>query len=241
VERGENLLCGGGPILAAIAYAQKSGSADVEILKYADSAEAGGPPDKVVGYLAAAIRTKIPGRGFSLDAKEKNELLRVARESVNAAVRGKAPLDAETTDPKLREARGAFVTLTRSGRLRGCIGFIEPVLPLIQTVARCASLAAIRDPRFDPVAPSELPDLSYEISVLTPLQKITDPALVQVGRHGLVISFGENRGLLLPQVATENHWSREEFLAQTCLKAGLPRDAWKKGAEISVFQAIVFR
>ena len=105
---------------------------------------------------------------------------------------------------------------------------------------RCAIFAATQDPRFRPVSAAELKLLAYEISVLTPLRKIDDPRLVKVGRDGLVVARGESRGLLLPQVAAENGWDREEFLAQTCLKAGLPRDAWKKGAEIYVFEAIVF-
>ena len=132
------------------------------------------------------------------------------------------------------------MTLTKKGDLRGCIGFIEPLYPLAQAVLRCAIYAASEDPRFGPVTPAELGSLSYEISVLTPTERITDPSIVQVGRHGLVIAQGGRRGLLLPQVATENHWNREEFLAQTCIKAGLNPDAWKRGAEISVFEAIVF-
>ena len=111
---------------------------------------------------------------------------------------------------------------------------------LWETVIRTAIYAATEDPRFTPVTPEELNDLEIEISVLTPLKKIDNPRLVQVGKHGLVIAMGRNRGLLLPQVPVENNWDRETFLDQACLKAGLPADAWKKGAEISVFEAIVF-
>jgi AmmeMemoRadiSam system protein B/AmmeMemoRadiSam system protein A len=237
VVRGENIMCGGEGVAAALLYARSLGEADVEILKYDDSSSAGGPPEQVVGYFSAAVTV---AEAFSLSAGEKKELLVLARRSVESFVRdGKAPED-QSADPNFTAPRGVFVTLTEKGELRGCIGFIEPVYPLGLAVARCAVYAASEDPRFSPVRPDELAHLSYEISVLTPLRRITDPTLVQVGRHGLVIAQGARRGLLLPQVATENHWSREEFLSQTCVKAGLSSDAWKRGAEISTFEAIVF-
>jgi AmmeMemoRadiSam system protein B/AmmeMemoRadiSam system protein A len=234
----ENILCGGGPVLAALDYARRSGPAEVTFLKYADSAEASGPPDRVVGYMSAVLQARAPEENFTLGPDGKKELLRISREAVTAAVRGKAAPVVESSVAGLAEDRGVFVTLTRSGRLRGCIGYIEPILPLAEAVARCAAAAAIRDPRFDPISPAELQDIEIEISVLTPPLRISDPAKVRVGKHGLILSRG---GVLLPQVAVENHWSREEFLAQACLKAGLPEDAWKKGADIFIFEAIVFR
>jgi AmmeMemoRadiSam system protein B/AmmeMemoRadiSam system protein A len=237
VERGENIMCGGEAVAAALLYAQAAGDASVEILKYDDSTSGGGPADRVVGYFSAAITVAAP---FNLSADEKKELLRLARQSVELFVREGKTLSYETSDPNFTTPRGAFVTLTKKRELRGCIGFIEPVAPLAQAVIRCAIYAASEDPRFGPVAPAELGDLDYEISVLTPLRKIMDPSAVQVGRHGLVIAQGGRRGLLLPQVATENGWDREEFLRQTCLKAGLVPDAWKRGAEISTFEALVF-
>lgn len=237
VVRGENIMCGGEAVAAALLYARSLGEASVEVLKYDDSSSGGGPSDRVVGYFSAAVT--VPA-AFELTADEKKELLKLARRAVETYVREGKAVDYETTDPNLTAARGAFVTLTIKDELRGCIGFIEPITPLAQAVLRCAIFAASEDPRFGPVRPSELKDLEYEVSVLTPLQKITDPSLIQVGRHGLVISQGGRRGLLLPQVATENHWDREEFLRQTCLKAGLSPDAWKRGAEIWAFEAIVF-
>jgi AmmeMemoRadiSam system protein B/AmmeMemoRadiSam system protein A len=237
VVRGENIMCGGEGVAAALLYARSLGEATVDILKYDDSSSAGGPPEQVVGYFSAAVTV---AEEFSLSAGEKKELLALARRSVESFVReGKDP-ESRSPDPNLGAPRGVFVTLTEKGELRGCIGFIEPIYPLDQAVARCAVYAASEDPRFAPVRPDELGRLSYEISVLTPIRRITDPKLVQVGRHGLVIAQGGRRGLLLPQVATENHWDREEFLSQTCLKAGLNPDAWKRGAEISTFEAIVF-
>jgi AmmeMemoRadiSam system protein A len=135
---------------------------------------------------------------------------------------------------------GAFVTLKKQGELRGCIGFIEPVLPLHQAVTQASIYAACRDARFLPVTSDELDDLKVEISVLTPLRKIFNPNIVTAGKHGLVIAKDGKRGLLLPQVAIENNWTRETFLERTCLKAGLPKNAWRSGAEIYVFEAIVF-
>jgi AmmeMemoRadiSam system protein A len=134
---------------------------------------------------------------------------------------------------------GAFVTLRKAGHLRGCIGHIEPSAPLYQTVRECAVAAASRDPRFEPVTPLELPDLCIEISVLSLFSDVR-PEEVEVGRHGLLISRGSRRGLLLPQVATQWHWDREQFLEETCVKAGLAPDAWRHGARIQAFTAQVF-
>jgi AmmeMemoRadiSam system protein A len=181
-----------------------------------------------------------PQEAFSLSAEEKKDLLRLARQAVELYVRERKVLTHETADPNLKAARGAFVTLRKRGDLRGCIGFIEAVYPLHLAVLQCAIYAATEDTRFAPVSADELKTLDYEISVLTPLRKIDNPGQVQVGKHGLVIAQGGRRGLLLPQVPVENNWDREEFLAQACLKAGLPPDAWKKGAEIFAFEAMVF-
>jgi hypothetical protein len=240
IESGENILCGGGPVAAALLYAQKMGEAKVAILKYADSSQATGDESRVVGYFAAAVMIGAPLPEFSLSAEEKKELLLVARQAVNKFIKDQKIFEYETKNPNFISERGAFVTLMKKGRLRGCIGFIEPVYPLYQTVLRAAVYAATEDPRFNPVTPEELKDLDFEISVLTPLKKIDDPRLIQVGKHGLVIAKGGQRGLLLPQVAVENNWNREEFLSQACLKAGLEENAWKKGAEIFAFEAIVF-
>ena len=123
--------------------------------------------------------------------------------------------------------RGAFVSLHRRGQLRGCIGYIEAVKPLLQTVMEMAPAAAFQDPRFRPVQADELADLEIEISVLTPMRLIKSPDEIEVGKHGLYIVKGQNRGLLLPQVASQYHWDRQTFLEQTCHKAGLPSNAWE--------------
>lgn len=238
LARGENIMCGGGPVVSALLALKKRGRPKVEVLRYSDSSGFGGP---IVGYLAAAVTLEGSPTEFSLSPEEKKELLRIARQAIQEFVEKNKTLDYKTDNPNLLIERGGFVTLKKDGQLRGCIGFIEPVLPLYETVIRTAIYAATQDARFEPVTKEELKDLELEISVLTPLLKIEDPHSIQVGKHGLVVSMESKKGLLLPQVARENRWNAETFLGQACLKAGLPPDAWKKGAEIFVFEAIVFQ
>ncbi len=140
---------------------------------------------------------------------------------------------------RLAAPGAAFVTLKKKGRLRGCIGYTEAVAPLFKVVQECAVAAATEDPRFPPVTPAELPSIDLEISVLTPLVPIRADE-VEVGRHGLMVSHLGRRGLLLPQVPVELGWDRETFLDQTCVKAGLPPDAWRRGATLEAFTAEVF-
>jgi AmmeMemoRadiSam system protein A len=135
---------------------------------------------------------------------------------------------------------GAFVTLRIKGHLRGCIGYPEPELPLIEVIERCAISAAISDPRFPALSVTEWSDIDLEVSVLGPIERVTDIAEVVVGRDGLIVEFGRRRGLLLPQVAIEWKWTAAEFASQTCVKAGLPSDAWQKGAKLFKFEAEVF-
>ena len=173
-------------------------------------------------------------------ASDRELLLRIARHAVVAHVGGAATT--ETEPITLAGRRGAaFVTLhKRSGELRGCIGHLEPDQLLPDVVAQCAVAACSADPRFPAVALAELADLAIEVSLLGPLEAIAGAEEIEIGRHGLVIEKGWRRGLLLPQVATEWKWDREQFLAQTCRKAGLPLDAWMHGATIWRFEAEVF-
>ncbi len=164
---------------------------------------------------------------MNLSTADKQLLLHVARDSIAGQLQGKAATPAKATSPVLEESRGAFVSLHRQGQLRGCIGYLEAIKPLLQTVQEMAAAAAFQDPRFRPLQADELADLEIEISVLTPLQLIKSTDEIEVGEHGLYIVRGLNRGLLLPQVATQYHWDRQTFLEQTCGKAGLPPDAWK--------------
>lgn len=178
------------------------------------------------------------GKRFLTDV-ERRELLRIARQAAEDHLAGRrAPAEAPAEAALLRPG-AAFVTLTRDGRLRGCIGCTEPAAPLYRTVRECAVAAATEDPRFPPVTRTEIDSLLIEISVLTPLRAIR-PEEVTVGLHGLLVRRGMRRGLLLPQVAVACGWDRRTFLAQTCLKAGLPSDAWEKGALLFAFTADVF-
>jgi len=155
---------------------------------------------------------------------------------------GRAPSPNESDfDEALRRPAGAFVTLTKGGDLRGCIGSIRAVEPLYRAVAASAVSAAFRDPRFYPLRREEMPQIALEISVMGPIEPVKNIDDVEVGRDGLIISRGRNAGLLLPQVATEYGWDRQTFLDQTCIKAGLERGAWRsEQTRIEKFAAEVF-
>jgi AmmeMemoRadiSam system protein A len=174
-----------------------------------------------------------------LTAAEKEALLQVAREAIEAAVRQQAYAPPPPDSPRLQEPRGAFVTLKVEGNLRGCIGLTESPTPLVETVARMARAAALEDPRFTPVGPDELEAIDVEISALTPMTPLRSPEDIEVGRHGLMIRHAGRSGLLLPQVPVEWGWDREDFLVHVCRKAGLPDDAWRS-AELLTFEAEVF-
>lgn len=168
-------------------------------------------------------------------------LLAIARASVVAAAEGREPDDPVPDTPELHRPGAAFVTLRIGGALRGCIGHVAAEQPLWISVREMAAAAATRDDRFSPVTPAELPGVSIEISVLSPRRRIEGPEHVVIGRDGLYVRRGPQSGLLLPQVATEHAWCDEEFLSQTCRKAGLPLDAWKDPeTRIESFTAEVF-
>jgi hypothetical protein len=238
LENRENIMCGGTGVAAVLKYAESLGKPRVEILEYDDSTAGGGPESRVVGYLAAAVFMDAPENEFS--RKDQQELFEIARKTITRFAQEGIFLVPSCTNPRLLANRGAFVTLKKKGRLRGCIGFVESRKPLFITVAEAAVLASCRDARFPPVKEEELKEINLEISVLTPPAAVQNPARIQVGRHGLIITKNGKKGLLLPQVAVKNNWTRETFLAQTCLKAGLRQDAWKNGAEIYIFEADVF-
>ena len=176
---------------------------------------------------------------------DRRLLLRLAREAIAAHVGQSRQSAIESTirNPQsaiLTRPAGAFVSLHKHGDLRGCIGHIEPTEPLGHVVPRCAVAACSSDPRFPPITRAELEEIHIEISLLGPLEPIAGSHDVEIGRHGLVVERGWQRGLLLPQVATEWRWDADAFLAHTCRKAGLPLDAWRHGATIWRFEAEVF-
>ena len=178
---------------------------------------------------------------MQLSEQDKKKLHDIARQSIAAGLQGQTPPPLKDITGVLGEPRGAFVTLHLRGRLRGCIGLIEAVKPLAETIQEMALSAAFGDPRFPPLTAQEFKDIDIEISVLSPLRQIKNVDEIQVGVHGLYIRHGSCRGLLLPQVATEYNWDRDTFLQQTCCKAGLPPMAWKDPqTEIYVFSADIF-
>lgn len=175
-----------------------------------------------------------------LNNEDRKELLSLARKTIESSLKGEGVPDFKTHSQALKSKRGVFVSLYKDDKLRGCIGTFITDKPLYETVMEMAIAASTDDPRFPPVTIEELKHIIIEISVLSPLQKIKDVSEIEVGRHGIYIVKGFNRGCLLPQVATESGWDRETFLKMTCLKAGLPPDEWRKGADIYIFSAEVF-
>jgi AmmeMemoRadiSam system protein B/AmmeMemoRadiSam system protein A len=254
LDSGKGEACGGGVVAAVMKAAKRLGAKGVNFLEYTTSGETTGDFQEVVGYLSAAFYTdKLPAdskavlgapaaRGkpaFSLSGEDKRRLLAIAREAIEAHLKDQ-PYITPVID-SLRAERGVFVTLKIGGQLRGCIGLIRARQPLYETVAEMAVAAAFEDPRFPAVGAVEFDRLEYDISVLSPLERVHDFEEIVVGRDGLMIKMDLHSGLLLPQVATENDWDREEFLQQTCLKAGLPKNSYReKHAEIYRFSADVF-
>lgn len=251
LENGSCEACGGGPMVVTMLVAKKLGVTRSRVLKYANSGDVTGDKGRVVGYLSAAFYVENPsktrafgnpsGAGKGLSDEEKKSLLRYARQSIECRLQGNPVPEPARVPDAMQEKRGAFVSLKKNGRLRGCIGYIEARKPLVRTVGEMAQAAAFKDPRFPPLKKEELDGLDIEISVLTPLKRIRDIDEIEVGKHGLYVVKGFHSGLLLPQVATEYRWDRLTFLRETCYKAGLPADAWQdKATELYTFSAEVF-
>ncbi len=263
--------CGGGPMAVVMMAAKELGADEARVTRYATSGDVTGDMSQVVGYLSAVLvksgdaesgtenenaEAASVGGGSEggkpvttervrpyegLTSEEKVALLELARGTIIAALSGTpAPGPSVDTDA-LKMHCGGFVTLDKNGRLRGCIGYVQAVKPLAETVAEMSLQAAFHDPRFPPITSGEIGDLEIEISVLSPLVLVADIAEIEVGRDGLVIRSGGASGLLLPQVASERNWDRETFLDQTCVKAGLPTGSWRnEGVTILTFTAEVF-
>jgi AmmeMemoRadiSam system protein A len=185
-----------------------------------------------------AVTTTSQLEAAEYSTEERKQLLRLAHQSIRAALEGKK-LHVVSPSEHLAEKRGAFTTLHLGGHLRGCIGFIVATKSLFAVVSETAVAAAFEDPRFSPVTEEEAPLLQIEISVLSPMSPIR-PGDVVVGKHGLMITHGSYRGLLLPQVPIEWGWDREQYLRELCHKAGLPEDALQHGAQLEAFTAEVF-
>ena len=253
----QNLMtcaCGEAPILACMAAAKLLGATHGIVASYANSGDVSvGNLSQVVGYGAVALvgglgnSTAItqqlkapPSAATELQISEKKLLLAFARETIRRYLAtGTTPL-ARGFTARLRVPQGAFVTLTKHGELRGCMGQMQADSELGKTVATVALEAAFNDIRFSPLTLSEVPDVEIEISVLTPMKFIAKADQIQVGKDGVVLEKAGRSAVFLPQVATEQRWGREELLNHLCAKAGLPEGCWGKGAKLSVFQAEVF-
>ena len=245
-ERSGITMCG----LQAAALAisgQAPPNYEAALIDYSRSGDRDGDYSLSVSYAAlilseAAAPPKDPRR---LSSAERAYLLQLARAAVSAAARDEEPPDPAALaaaqgvelSEELTAQRGAFVTLTSAGKLRGCIGYIEGIKSLIEAVADNGRSAAVSDPRFAPVEAAELAQISIEISALTPLRPVSGPEAIEIGRHGIVLSRGPAKAVFLPQVATEQGWDRDTTLTHLALKAGLGPDGWKSGAEFAIFEA----
>src|SRR6056297_1104808 len=257
----ETLLCGEDGVKTIMEMANSLDWEKGKILKYANSGDTGlASKDSVVGYGAMVFnhgekkeekggqaQQKIDNQKESqeeLNSQEQEMLLKVARETVESYVKdGKIP-EFNIKEEKLQEPRGAFVTLKKGDQLRGCIGqIVQSEKPLWEVVEKMAIAAAVKDHRFSPVTPEELPDLTYEISVLSLPEPVNDWRNIEPGKHGVIVRKGGYSGVFLPQVAEETGWNKEEFLSQLCWqKAGLQPDSFKtdKDLEMYTFTSEVF-
>jgi AmmeMemoRadiSam system protein A len=200
----------------------------------AGKSEAGKP-------IAGSDSTKLSSEdscGPEFSHEERAVLLRLAHDSISSALKHRE-ISLDPPTPHLAEPRGVFTSLYLRDKLRGCVGYVLPTCPVFRAVAETARAAAFNDNRFPPVTIEEASHLEIELSILSPPKPISAEA-VEVGRHGLLITWHGRRGLLLPQVPVERAWDRTTFLEQTCRKAGLPSDAWQKGASIEAFTSEVF-
>jgi len=260
-QMGENVpnlatcACGQGPIMTALAAAKRLGATGAEVISYANSGDTAlADRNRVVGYSAVALVTGSESKSAAVygpssqeitetttfTEEQKRALLTLARKSIHQLlISDTAPL-ARDFDPVLEEKKGAFVTLTENGNLRGCIGHMAEDLPLCQAVGLCALQSAFADRRFNPVQLDEMKDIDIEISVLTPYHQVNGIDDIVIGRDGILMKKGGHSAVYLPQVAVEQGWDLEETLDHLCRKAGLSAGDWKKGATFYTFQSIIF-
>ncbi|MBM4272566.1 MAG: AmmeMemoRadiSam system protein B [Deltaproteobacteria bacterium] len=246
--------CGEAPIMAAITAAKSLGATRGVIVSYMNSGDVPiGDRSRVVGYGAVAMTAEGDGENVSgsdqspaspttgsLQPADKKALLVFARETISRVFFTDTIPIARGFTPNLQQPRGVFVTLKKKGELRGCIGRIIADEPLCKLVGAMAIAAALSDRRFTPVTADELEEITIEISVLTPLKEVSDASEIVTGRDGVLLRKDGHSAVFLPQVATEQGWTREEMLDHLCLKADLKAGSWKQGAQLLTFQAIVF-
>ena len=245
----ECVLCGPSALITVMLASKELKADEVEILPYANSGDITGERNRVVGYGAALFYQKQKkvnsGENPMLDEiqftdNQKKELFDIVRESINNVLKGERIPEFTIQEPNLLVKRGVFVTLMNHGQLRGCIGHFEPDFPLYEIVSKMAVSAATQDYRFmfNPVTLSEMNQIDVKISILSEMKKVDSVDEIEVGKHGVWIRQGNQSGTYLPEVATEMGWNRTEFLEHCCVeKAGLPKDAWKKGADIYIYSS----
>jgi hypothetical protein len=247
--------CGEAPVMAAMVAARALGATRGRVVSYANSGDLPiGDPERVVGYGAVVFSAGAAGsdtgavmphsaaaQALPPAAADKKQMLALARETIERYLdTGTVPL-ARGFSPALDRPQGVFVTLRKRGALRGCIGQMQPDRPLRVLVGSMALAAAFEDPRFEKVKPGELKDIEVEISILTPFKEVAGPQAVVVGRDGVLLQKDRRSAVFLPQVATEEHWTRDEMLDNLCLKGGMAAACWRSGARLSTFQADVFK
>ncbi len=224
-------MCGFVPMAVGLMLSKLRGLSPATVLSYANSGDTTGDKTSVVGYGAMVFFGSSPAVSTTggLSNGQKTYLLSLARHTIEQFVGSGQTNEVKTDDPRLKQVQGAFVTITKKGELRGCIGSVIGEKPLAETVRDRAISAASQDPRFPPVTKEELGDIEVEVSVLSPLQRVQSSDDIVLGRDGVILSQGnEHQGVFLPQVATETGWSKEEFLAELCAqKAGLGQHCWK--------------
>jgi MEMO1 family protein len=234
LQSGQSELCGIYPVLITMEIARRAGADYGILFRYANSGDVTNEKEKVVGYSSVGFISS------PLSDKEKKELLTLARDTIEEYVSSGRVTERNIQNPQFKADGAVFVTIKKNGALRGCIGNIQPVMSLYQSVIKNAIAASSSDQRFTPVRKEELKDIEVEVSILSPLLPLKDTRNIQVGRHGLVIRKGAQSGILLPQVASEFGWDRDTLLEMVCLKAGLPKNAWKD-AELHIFTAEVIK
>lgn len=234
MKSGEGELCGVYPVMITIEIAKRVGANIGVLFNSANSGDVTDERNRVVGYASIGLYIS------QLTEKEKKELLQLAKNAITEFVTKGTIFEKDVKNQKFKTEGAVFVTINKKGHLRGCIGHIEPIMPLYQSVINNAVAACSKDPRFPPVKEAELKEIDVEISILSPLKPLKNIDTIQVGKHGLFIVKGMRSGLLLPQVATEFGWNKETFREQVCLKAGLQKDAWKT-AQLYTFTAEIIK
>jgi len=243
--------CGEASILAAVIYSNEIGAGSASVISYSNSGyNPIGSTDRVVGYGAVVfskgkkiiqkdVDKVMSDNSYVLSTADKKELLKYARETIDQYFETRTVPLPGNINPDLKIKRGAFVTLKKHSKLRGCIGHMAEDTPLSTIIGAMALQAAFNDRRFNPLSHDELPEVEIEISVLTPFTKIKNADDIQLGLDGVIVKKGGRQAVFLPQVATETGWSKEMFLDQLCYKAGLDAGDWKS-SELFTFQADVF-